>query len=180
METITYRVDAEDLLVEVGGDWHAFASENGCSTLTPAPLGRSLWSFVTGAEARMLWQGLLARARAGERVSVPYRCDAPAFRRFLTMQLEADRDDSVLLTSGLVLEEERTEMCWLAASAERASELVRSCSWCRSFAVGDEWVEVEEAVARLRLLEAAPPQITHTLCPGCAGTLAAELPAAAR
>lgn len=180
METITYRVDAEDLLVEVGGDWHGFAAENGCSTLTPAPLGRSLWSFVTGEETLMLWQGLLARARAGERVSVPYRCDAPGLRRFLTMQLGADEDGSVLLTSLLVLEERRTEVSWLATTAGPGAELVRSCSWCRSFAVGDEWVEVEEAVARLRLLESAPPQITHGLCPGCAGMLAAELTAAAR
>lgn len=180
MEPITYRVDADDRLVEAGGGWDAFAAENGGTALTPAPLGASLWSFVDGIETQLLWQGLLARARAGEHIAVPYRCDAPGARRFLVMELQAAGDGSVRFTSELVLEEERAEQPWLGASPLRSGDLVVSCSWCRSFSVSGDWVEIEEAVARLRLLESTPPQISHALCPGCAELLAAELPAAAR
>lgn len=176
---ITYRIDAQDRIVATGGDWNHFALANGCETLTPAPLGQSLWSFVGGVETTLLWQQLVERARHGDVVEVPYRCDAPEARRFLTMELSATPDGSVEFVSKLVLVEEREPQAWLSAGSECSDALVVSCSWCRSFSVEEEWVEVEEAVARLGLLEEVPPQISHALCPGCARMLAAELPAGA-
>ena len=46
-------------------------------------------------------------------------------------------------------------------------EAGRSCSWCRRFDV-DGYVEIEEAVARLGLLEQDQRPITHTICEDCA------------
>jgi hypothetical protein len=43
------------------------------------------------------------------------------------------------------------------------------CSWCRRVRLdAARWVEVEDAVAELRLFEdVRPPQISHGVCPIC-------------
>src|SRR4051812_32431927 len=40
---VEYVIDADDGLVEVGGDWAAFATENQAPELAIPPGGRSLW-----------------------------------------------------------------------------------------------------------------------------------------
>ncbi len=67
-----------------------------------------------------------------------------------------------------LLEEERPTPILLDADVGRSDELLRSCGWCKKFLVGDEWVEVEEAVQRLRLFQRRRlPSITHGICDGC-------------
>ncbi len=48
------------------------------------------------------------------------------------------------------------------------------CGWCDRFLVGEEWLEVEQAVARLGLFQRAEmPAISHDICPDCGEMLMA-------
>jgi hypothetical protein len=48
------------------------------------------------------------------------------------------------------------------------------CGWCDRFLVDGEWVEVEEAVARLGLFQLPEmPAISHGVCPDCTEMLIA-------
>lgn len=50
------------------------------------------------------------------------------------------------------------------------------CGWCNRVDAGGAWVEIEEALPRLRLLEyATPPKVTHGMCEGCLETMKAQL-----
>jgi hypothetical protein len=73
--TIAYRLDREDKISDVSAGWGEFARENGAPELAGRTvLGRSIWDFVAGAEARLLWSRLFARCRATrESRRLPYR-----------------------------------------------------------------------------------------------------------
>ena len=46
------------------------------------------------------------------------------------------------------------------------------CAWCDRFCINGEWVEVEEAAARLELFRRSEqPQISHGICPDCSEML---------
>ncbi len=81
----------------------------------------------------------------------------------------------VLFSARLRAEERREQsQPLLAANAPRSEETLTMCGWCDRFLVGGEWVEVEEAAARLELF-ASPrlPAISHGVCPNCTEMLMA-------
>lgn len=169
--TIAYRLDGEDRITDVSADWGAFARENGAPELAGRTvLGRSIWEFVVGVEARLLWSQLFARCRATrESRRLPYRCDGPDVRRYLVMALEAPGGSDIVIVSHVVREESRATVRLLDPVVPRTDEALLACSWCRKVYVAGRWVEVEHAVEMLRLFERAElPFLTHGMCPVCA------------
>jgi hypothetical protein len=71
--------------------------------------------------------------------------------------------------SCILKEEPREPVALLDPVAVRSDELVKICSWCKRVQLDhSEWVEVEEAVARLGLFHANQlPGLTHGMCPSC-------------
>jgi hypothetical protein len=174
--TIAYRLDGDDRISDVSADWGAFARENGAPELAGRTiLGRSIWDFVAGDEARVLWSRLFARCRATrENRRLPYRCDGPDVRRFLVMALEAPKGSDILCVSHVVREESRASVSLLDPAVPRTGETILACSWCRKVYVAGRWVEIEHAVERLRLFERAElPLLTHGVCPACVDLVAA-------
>lgn len=56
----------------------------------------------------------------------------------------------------------------LESGGKRTEEFLRMCSWCKKMPDGDDWIEIEEAVAKMRLFEAAAlPMISHGMCGRC-------------
>lgn len=167
---ISYRVDAEDRLVEVGDEWDAFAAANGAPDLDLEHLhGRPLPALVSGTEMQSLTAMLLKRARAAGEVEVPFRCDAPDERRFLSMKLQRDAENGVRIETTLLRVEARPAVALFDEGAPRSDELLIVCSWCKRVRLdGQQWVEVEDAVAALGLFEAAAlPRLSHGICPPC-------------
>ncbi len=166
---IRYRVDAEDRMVEVGGEWETFAAANGVPELTGERLrGRALTSFVSGTEMQSLTAMLLKRARAAGAVEVPFRCDAPGERRFLSMSLRRDADDGVAIETTLLRREPRPPVALWDDRLPRRDDLLVVCSWCKRTRLDVRWVEVEEAVEALGLFDAPSlPQVSHGICPPC-------------
>jgi hypothetical protein len=172
-EAIVYRIDTNDDIVSVNDAWRSFAHANGAPTVADEIVGSSIWECIDGPETVLLWRDLIARVRQGATLSIPYRCDAPGRRRCLRMHLERLHDGSVEFASTLAYAEDRDPVELLAAHYE-LGEPIRCCSWCRRADAGG-FVEVEEAIVRLGLLEQESRQITHVICDECAAVvLAAE------
>ncbi len=60
-----------------------------------------------------------------------------------------------------------------AGETAQGQSLLVMCSWCKAVKVGDDtWVEVEDAVDRLKLFDFRYlPQISHGVCPSCAADI---------
>lgn len=172
---ISYRIDRDNRLVEVGGDWDTFALENETpAMLRDAVLGRSLLDFVAGTETRHLHEVLLARARSGIPLRrMPFRCDSPDLRRFMEMDIASPDGAAVEYRCRLLRVESRAS---LRITPAGNGSTMRMCSWCKKVHLTrDLWVEVEEAVARFGLLENdVPPQVTHGICNTCLEKLYGE------
>lgn len=166
---LIYRVNTSDQIEFVSEEWDHFAAANGGeSVLSNKVLGRPLWDFITDLSTQEIYRALLQKARAGRPIQFTFRCDAPWRRRFLEMTIISKGGGSVEFHTRTLLEQERPTPILLDADVDRADELLHSCSWCKKFLVGNEWVEVEEAIQRLRLFQRRRlPAITHGICDEC-------------
>ena len=64
----------------------------------------------------------------------------------------------------------RSESSQEAATATR---FITVCAWCERVRVGGRWLEMADAIVRLRTFEwAEPPDLTHGICEDCFGRLA--------
>lgn len=170
-DLLRYSIDGEDLLVDVGSGWDEFAEANGGAEChSDTVLGRPLLSFVRGREARHLYEILFQRARrAADVVSLPFRCDGPAIRRFMKLDIRSGPERSLEFESSLIRVEARPAVRLLEDGARRSDEWLQVCSWCKLVRVSRIWVEVETAVENLGLFERAElPRITHGCCASCA------------
>jgi hypothetical protein len=127
---------------------------------------------------RKIQRMLLRRIRGEARgVELPFRCDGPETRREMDIRIESRSSGRfVSFSAKLRSEEERSEFQPLLSvdvpRDERAPLVM--CGWCDRFQVGEEWVEVEEAAARLELFMFEElPVVSHGICPDCSEMLMA-------
>ena len=173
----TYRVDADNVICFVSPEWLEFAVENEAPELVrPGVLGKPLWPFIAGMETKHLYDVMLKKVRAANAViCFSYRCDAPHLRRYMEMVVRPWGAKGVEFISRVEREVPREPIPLLAPMAARSDQMIRMCGWCKRVAM-PEWVEVEEAIQRLRLFEQDyMPQITHTLCADCEGQVKAAI-----
>lgn len=170
---IRYELDREDRIRSVDPPWAEFARENGAGHLADAVVGTSIWDWIAGAEVRHLYRQLFSRIReTGGSTRFPFRCDSPALRRFMELEISALAEEGLRCTTRLVRTEQRPPVPLLDPNAPRSGELLAMCAWCKRVRASRElWLEVEQATSELRLLETAPPAITHTICPDCAARI---------
>jgi hypothetical protein len=120
---------------------------------------------------------LLRRVRGELRsVDLPFRCDGPAVRREMDIHIAPQASGRLVAFSAQLRVEERRDefQPLLAGETPRGEETLTMCGWCDRFLVDGEWVEVEEAVARLGLFEMSVlPAIDHGVCPQCTEMLVA-------
>lgn len=170
-----YSVDERDVLISVNSEWLAFAQENGAPQLTEnAVLGRALWDFVKGAATVRLYQAVLGRVRSsGQPVVLPFRCDSPALRRYMRLEMTAGPGGVVHFAGILERVEATRPLSVLDASAARSDDFLTLCSWCKRALIETAgWLEVEDAAARLRLFEKEQmPRLVHDVCPDCLARL---------
>jgi hypothetical protein len=163
---VVYRVDEGNTIIAVNDAWALSAMENGAPELAEHAVGAALFDAIDGPELTLLWRDLLARVRhAGVTLHLPYRCDSPGVRRYFELTVWPESDGVIGFESATRSTVVRSPQALLDATRGSGGHLV-SCSWCRRFRVSG-WVEVEEAVARLGLLEETMPIVTHGLCPDC-------------
>lgn len=165
-----YWIDAADRLVEVDDEWRAFAIGNGAPELaSDSILGRPIALSCSDATTSEIWAHLFTRARAGAAVNVHARCDAPERRRVIELCLSCDDGRTVRIRAEVLSEEERAPVALLDAHRPHSAAVLVCCSWCKRWRTpSDAWVEVEELVAILRLMEhTVLPGVSHGLCGDC-------------
>jgi hypothetical protein len=121
---------------------------------------------------RMLLRRVRDNAAALE---FPFRCDGPLARREMDIRIASTSGGRlVLFKARLRAEEAREYQSLIDPAAKRGEDRVEMCGWCDRFCVDSEWVEIEEAAARLELFRrGAPPEISHGICGDCSDMLLA-------
>ncbi len=183
---IVYRIDASDRITYVSEGWDVFAGENSSGGVTAADvLGRPLWDFISDDTTKEIYRQVLARIRTGRRMSYSFRCDSPACRRLLEMQIRLHGDAGGVEFQTSTLTEVARELAPVSqgdgsvGAEELEPGLVRVCGWCNRFYADGAWREMEEAFPRLRLLEHPERQmLTHGMCEQCFERMVGDLSAA--
>jgi hypothetical protein len=167
-ESIVYRIDAADRIVEVNDAWTRFADNNAAPELAAdAVFGRTLWDFIADPTTRGWYQALVARARQGNPQTVLHRCDVPTAGRVMRMTIALDRTH-VTFESVVAEESELSVFALWDRRVSRSGEPIRACSWCKRIAIADRWVEIDAAIDVLGLLVQEPVRpVIHVTCPAC-------------
>ncbi len=173
-ESVRYRINADDLLVDVNRGWQRFAVENKAPHLVSnLVLGRSLWDFVSDAETCRVYQRILKKVRSNKRsVSLDLRCEAPDRRRFIRLDIASLSRCRVQFV-GKVLEIERRDMVTLLEpDFDRSADILSICGWYKSVLLpNNRYIEIEEAVHQLGLFQSQVlPRLNHGMCPSCRAT----------
>lgn len=167
---LAYEIDAADRITEVAPEWTTVAREAAAPALEDAlVVGRPLWDFITDPTTRQLYARILERVRGGGGpLTFGFRCDTPTERRLMEMRISRLEAGSVRFAVRVIASQARPAVALLDAATPRRG-LVRMCSWCKRLPTASgEWLEVEEALRVLDILDAAPlPAITHGICPAC-------------
>lgn len=175
---VAYRIDFTDCITTVSEGWISFAMANGGERLLPPGIvGTSLWSCIVDPITRQVYRNLLTRVRKGaDEIGFRFRCDSPDRRRLLQMQITLTASDHVDFQTTIVRDEPRTEVGLMDRATLRSDALLTICGWCMRVPVTGKWLEIEEAVSALGLLEApVMPSLSHGMCPACYNTMLTAL-----
>ncbi len=174
---LVYRIDDHDALVYVSDAWDRFAVGNdGAAFIGADVLSRPIWNFITDETTRALYRDMFKRIREGRSVQFTFRCDSPHCRRFMTMAVSSAGGGAIEFRTRVDREEARDPVAALDIRATRSDQLMRVCGWCCRVDADGAWLEVEEAVARLRLFEEPRlPRMSHGICEACYATMTATV-----
>lgn len=104
---------------------------------------------------------------------MPFRCDSPSLQRHMRMTITHEHAGQLLYACLLVRAVPQRHTAVLDSGYPRADAHLTMCSCCkRALLEPLGWLDVEEVSVRLGLFEAEKvPELRHTICPECAGTL---------
>ena len=165
-DCVDYVLDGEDRIIELGGQWDAFARANNAENLSgDALIGTLFWDHVSGQSLSDLLGQVFQRARSLKQpIIVPARCDSPDTIRHLKIRVFARDPDRLEVRSCTTSEVPRKQ--WRANNRARA--LLKMCSWCNRFHYDGRWMEIEEAIEKYDLVNAeVVPKSSHGICPDC-------------
>lgn len=165
-----YAVDGRDRIVAVDEAWTVFARQNEGGALTAGRvLRRSLWDYIRGIENRLIYKRIIDHVRGGGvPISFDLRCDSPTIERHLQMEVVPLPENGCLFRTHALRCDLREPVLLLSRRVERSARLLSVCGWCMNAELSGRWVELVEAVERLRDAERpAWPSLAHTICPTC-------------
>lgn len=165
-----YHIDSQNHITYLNQAWIDFAQENQAPELVPdRVLGQDLASFIADWETRHLYEIIYDRIRrTGKIVQLPFRCDSPELRRFFQMTVAPLPAEGLSFTVRVIRIEPRPRVALLDSSTEPTGHHVVICSWCKrvELPVG-HWVDLETVIDQQCFFGAAPPSLTHDVCPHC-------------
>ncbi len=178
MNPVVYSINDQDRICGANAAWSEFAIYNGGEAVLPHHvMFRPLWDFIGSEEVRTVYRRLISRARAGLEVRFTFRCDSSDYRRLFEMVI-ARKQEQVEFCSTLLAQEKRAPIPLFDTARERSDQILRVCGWCHAVAGPDgDWLELETAVQRLKLLELPVlPRISHGICEPCAAKFLSNIP----
>lgn len=171
LHRVTYAIDENDCIVDVGHDWDAFAEENeGAERLKhESVVGESLWRYVRGTTLVELYKAIFAQVRrTGAAVDFHFRCDSPAFQRRMQMRVEP-LDNGLIGFRSDTLSVRAREAPLSAHAYDAGFGVLKRCSICNLFELSDgDWTDAVTAVQQDAVLDRhGRIQIVWTVCPSC-------------
>ncbi len=173
-----YCINASNAIEFVNEEFLTFARDNGLPAATASDyVGRNLFDFISGREARQLYEALFEKVRReNRRFSIPFRCDSPTVSRRLRMDLSCLSGGGVSMQVRTESEVVRPAVNILSPSVERSARIAVICSWCKSVRADSAWVPVEDAAIALGLFgDSRPPLLSHGICDACEEVMLATL-----
>ena len=164
-QVTVHRVDATDRICYIDDGFRQAAGEAGVPQLAEDVVGTWLFSAFAGYEAKLWYMVLLDHVRRWGAASVPFRCDTPVLKRWMTMKMTSMPQGGIEFTSQLMQEEGRAKVDFLSWQGKRSLSMVVMCGWCKRIRSVIGWLEIEEAVNTLQVFkEAVPPSIEYGIC----------------
>jgi hypothetical protein len=195
LDGVAYVTDPAGTIVAVGAKhWDEFAEANDAPPLkADQVLGRSLFSFVAGAEVSTLARSVHEAVVGGmvEYFPIACRCDAPTVRREMRLIVSSIVDDGrivgALYQSQVLAESQRPAIELFKrllgqkpAKGPGDRAILRLCSYCHAVAwppttdrTDSEWIQPEEYYRRGGQTGV---EVSHGICPDCFRSITARLP----
>jgi hypothetical protein len=171
---VTYRVDANDTITEVGAEWDRTARLNEANRLVAERIvGTRLYTHVSGDVCRSyVWTMFDAVRKLGKPVVRPYRCDSPDCQRHMEMRISPEPGDGLLLEHRLLRATHLAVPVRFVAGAGSGMPVLR-CSMCNRIKIARQWCEPAE-LEPAATSEPATIRVVYGVCEICRD--AARLP----
>lgn len=171
-DPLRYRIGPDDRIVAVDPQFEVFARANGAPGLVHSVIGTLLWEHLSGAGVVAIHRQFLERVRDDARtIRMPFRCDAPDRRRFMSLAIGPGEDSGTVQFEARLLRSKPRDRVtlWDVGASRDEERALPACAWCKRVKVEETWIDAETASARLRLSERAlVPDVTHGVCGECA------------
>jgi len=130
---LVYHLNARDEIAYVNEAWLSFARANqGEALVSPRILGRLLWDFIGDVDTQHVYRLLHRRVRTkGTPVRLCFRCDAPAVRRRLELEISPRDDQGLTYRVRTLSGQVRQPVPLLDPQRLRSERFVTMCSWCK-------------------------------------------------
>jgi hypothetical protein len=166
-----YRIDSQDRIQFVNPAWISFAEENEAPELVAnSLLGNSIWEYIQGQEAQLLYKHLFGKLRQrNQEIVIPFRCDSPTKTRHMELVLRSETGGMIELEGRLLAQHPRAPVHLLDPGVKRMSGKIAICSICRKVEIKmNQWVEIDSAITRQRLFtKGSLPRLEEQVCPAC-------------
>jgi hypothetical protein len=169
---VSYRLDKQDRIVEVGGDWDRVARENdGTEVVADRIIGTKLYAHVSDEPSRMFVWTMLDSVRKLFRPSTKlYRCDCPDFKRQMEMTILPETGGGLLIQHRLIRQEKqplRLRFKGIAGGQAASRMLVLRCTMCVKLKVGGVWLEPDATLLAGLGQENGATQVAYSICDDC-------------
>jgi len=166
---VTYRINQHDEIISVNDDWCRYASDHGWQGITPETvLNKPVFNYITDSTTSRLYQYLFKRVRGGSEVRYKFNCESSSHRRLMEMTVTSLGELGDVELKARMLSKQDLNQQLAPVSDPQNIGFVKACGWCSRIDMEGNWINVEDAVAKLEMFEFSRlPQMTHGICKNC-------------
>ncbi|NMC67331.1 MAG: hypothetical protein GYA61_03800 [Spirochaetales bacterium] len=137
-------------------------------------LGLNYFDFADDLTLIKILKDIFKKVREKRKIFITtYRCDNEKNMRLFELEIIPLNNGILKLIHKLIKETNRSIELDLE---KRSSELFYLCAWCNRIKVGDNFIEIDDAVNKLKMLEYNYlPKFSHCMCEECKEKLLNEM-----
>lgn len=169
VQEVSYRIDRNDKIVVIWGDWYTSAIEGNKPSLAhPASvIGKSVFDFISDKPTQQFYKTLFKKCRELMITQeIEYRCDSPTHKRFMRMVISPRENGSLDLINTTLLEVPFIFPVFIKTVQPGSDDIsAHRCSICNDLKlVGTRhWIKPSS----FRFQENNTFTVTHDVCDAC-------------